>query len=81
MIGVAAVIGTLALPSLNDPDVTFEYRHDSTAVFVYGQFLKLTKSPVGAAADAADAETPNAPAITAAASSGLKEILMKPSPH
>jgi hypothetical protein len=77
-IGVADVIGTLAFPSVKDPDVTLEYMHESTATFVYGQYLKLTKSPVGAAAEADDTDTPKTPAITAAAISGRKDLFIRP---
>jgi hypothetical protein len=62
---------------LNDPDVVLEYTHDATAGFVYGQYLKLTKSPVGAAADADPANASAATPTTAVANSDRTDFLMR----
>jgi hypothetical protein len=75
VIGVEAVIGTVALPILNDPEFVTEYTHVTTFGLVYGQYLKSAKSPVGAAtADVAAMLRPRT--AKAAAASGRSVFFM-----
>jgi hypothetical protein len=74
--GVAAVIGTSALPSLNEPDVVFEYTQLTTPGVLYGQYLKLAHLPVGAAAEADAAPPKPTPTTTLAATTDRKDFLI-----
>jgi hypothetical protein len=76
MIGVDAVIGTVDVPSLNDPDVVVDFRHEPTAGFVYGQYWNGAYGPVGTAAIAELDDTATAPIATAATNNGRNDFLI-----